>query len=254
MKLLSTMLIMICLTCVSPFTTLAAPIYSYKIVHVYPHDPNAFTQGLVFDGDTLYEGTGLTGESSLRRIALKTGKILKIQRLSADLFGEGIAVEGNRIIQLTWQSGRGFVYDKATFRVIREFKYETEGWGLTYDGRCLIMSDGTNCLRYLNKKTFAIQKILHVAAEERPIFYLNELEYIRGEIFANVWGQDSIARISPETGQVLGWIDLSDLRKQLGKNPKAEVMNGIAYHADRKTLFVTGKYWPKLFEIEILGK
>ena len=236
------------------FPAIAVPIYQYKIINIYPHDPHAYTQGLFFDDPFLYEGTGINGKSTLRRVDLKTGRPLKVLSLNSSYFGEGITIIKNRIYQLTWKSMKGFVYDKKSFRLLKEFSYNTEGWGITYDTHFLIMSDGTEHLYFLEPDSFKIRKTLSVASEARPVFYLNELEFVRGEIFANIWGQDVIARISPVTGRVLGWIDLTGLRKLLGADSQAEVLNGIAFRADRGTLLVTGKYWPKLFEIEILEK
>lgn len=229
----------------------ATPIYKFEIVNTYPHDPDAYTQGLVLDGKFLYEGTGLHGKSTLRKVDLSTGKVLKKINLPPAYFGEGITVVENQIIQLTWQSRKGFVYDKRTFRITREFDYKTEGWGITFDGRHLIMSDGTAFLQFLDPKTYQRIRAAAVSDEGRLIANLNELEYVNGEILANIWGRDVIARISPHSGMVTGWIDLTGLRRHLGKNHNAEVLNGIAYDPKRKTLLVTGKNWPKLFEIQL---
>jgi glutaminyl-peptide cyclotransferase len=229
------------------------PVYAFTIVNTFPHDPAAFTQGLVLDGKALYEGTGLYGSSSLRKVDLKTGKILKIHKLPPAYFGEGITVVGNRIIQLTWTSRKGFVYEKDSFRSIEEFGYETEGWGITFDGRHLIMSDGTPFLRFLDPNTFKLSRTLPVRNKGQLLWRLNELEYINGEIYANILEQDIIARISPETGEVTAWIDLGGLRQKLGDS-KAGVLNGIAYNPRGKTLLVTGKNWPRLFEIKIRKK
>ncbi len=231
-----------------------ASIYGFELIQAYPHDPAAFTQGLVYEAGSLYEGTGLNGRSSLRKIELKSGRILKIHSLPPEHFGEGITIFGERIIQLTWRSGRGFIYEKGSFRKIGEFRYKSEGWGLTHDGRDLIMSDGSAVLRFLDPKKFKVVRKLKVTSGGRPIDSLNELEYVKGEIYANIWGQDLIARISPKTGQVLGWIDLTGLRNRLGTNHQAEVLNGIAYVPERDTLLVTGKNWPLLFEIRIFKK
>ncbi len=230
-----------------------APVYRFKIVRTYPHDPKAFTQGLVMDGKVLYEGTGLHGRSSLRKVDLKTGRILKIHNLASAYFGEGITLVGDRIVQLTWESRKGFVYEKNSFRLVEEFGYETEGWGITFNGRDLIMSDGTPFLRFLDPKTFKINRVVPVRSEGQPLWYINELEYIGGEVYANILDRDWVARISPETGDVTGWVDLTGLRKSLRGAP-AGVLNGIAYRAETKTLLVTGKNWPKLFEIRITQK
>lgn len=228
------------------------PLFGYRVLNVFDHDPEAYTQGLVLDGKTLYEGTGLHGKSTLRKVALHTGKVLKQRKLPADHFGEGITVVGDRIIQLTWQSRKGFVYDKKTFKLLQEFDYQTEGWGITFDGRHLIMSDGSAFLQYLNPKTFKPVRLVAVMEKDRLVSNLNELEYAEGEIYANIWGRDVIACISPQTGAVRGWIDLSGLRRMLGSRHRAEVLNGIAFDPERKTFLVTGKHWPKLFEIRII--
>jgi glutamine cyclotransferase len=229
----------------------APPLYTYEVVNVYPHDPTAFTQGLVFDDDTLYEGTGLYGRSSLRRVDLTSGQVLQQVPLSQDYFGEGITVWGQTIIQLTWQSRRGFVYDKTSFAQQAEFTYPTEGWGITHDGRRLIMSDGSATLYFWDPATFRPVDSVDVYDLDGPVFRLNELEYIEGEIFANIWQTDRIARIDPVTGQVLGWIDLSGLLTP-EERAQSDVLNGIAYQPESERLFVTGKLWPKLFEIRLV--
>jgi glutamine cyclotransferase len=228
----------------------STPIYTCKVVQTYPHDPQAFTQGLVFDNGILYESTGLLGRSSVRKVELKTGSVLKMQRLPAQLFGEGITVFGRRLIQLTWQSRVGFVYDKQNFRLLKEFTYSTEGWGLTHDGKRLIMSDGTATLRFLDPKTYEEIGEIAVFDGNSPIGGLNELEYVRGEVYANVWLTSRIARIDPASGRVLAWVDLEALARQNATlNPDA-VLNGIAYDPQSKRLFVTGKLWPNLYEIK----
>jgi len=227
-----------------------AAYYTYSIVNVYPHDSNAFTEGLTFDGGFLYESTGLYGSSTLRRVDLESGAVLQVRTLPAQYFGEGIAIVGDRIVQLTWQSHVGFVYDKATFNLLQEFEYSTEGWGLTYDGKQLIMSDGTSNLYFLDPVTFKRigQVTVHDAA---PVAELNELEYVKGEVYANVWGQEKIAVINPQTGQVTAWIDLTGIQslKNMDSN---DVLNGIAYDANADRLFVTGKMWPHIFEIKLI--
>jgi glutamine cyclotransferase len=223
--------------------------YSYNIVNTYPHDPAAFTQGLVFEDNHLYEGTGLRGQSSLRKVELETGNIINMYELPQKYFGEGITLYKDRIIQLTWQSYTGFVYDKDTFTVLEEFSYSTEGWGITHDGNTLIMSDGTSTLYFLDFETFEVVRTLEVY-DDTPVTRLNELEYINGEIYANVWLTDSIAIISPDTGKVRGWIELEGLLPDTGQQP--DVLNGIAYDADNDRLFVTGKLWPYLFEIDLV--
>jgi len=235
----------------SPAQTKPIPVYTYRIVRTYPHDPKAFTQGLVYYNGFLYEGTGLEGQSSLRKVELRTGRVLQIKKLAPELFGEGITLWQNKIYQLTWRNGICFVYDRNSFRSITEFRYSGEGWGLTHDGAYLIMSDGSDTLTFRDPDTFAVVKRLQVRAEGVPVRNLNELEYIEGEIYANIWQTDMIARISPKTGEVVGWIDLSGLLSEEEANG-ADVLNGIAYDPKENRLFVTGKLWPKLFEIELV--
>ncbi len=239
--------------CLIPGNSGIIPIYSYSIVNAYPHDPDAFTQGLVFEDGVLYEGTGLLGRSTLRRVELETGAILQIRELPGQFFGEGITIYGNEIIQLTWQSNVGFVYDKSSFELLQEFNYSTEGWGITHDGKRLIMSDGTSTLHLLDPQTFEEIGQLEVFDNDGPVTRLNELEYIQGEIYANVWQTDRIARISPDTGRVIGWVDLGGLLTAEDRSEPVDVLNGIAYDTEADRLFVTGKLWPKLFEIEVLS-
>ena len=226
-------------------------LYTYKVVNTYLHDPDAFTQGLVYLDGVLYEGTGLNGQSSLRRVTLETGEVQQIHHLEEQFFGEGIAVFGDRIIQLTWRSQVGFVYDRQSFELLQQFSYPTEGWGLTHDGERLIMSDGTATLYFLDPQTFAALGSVEVR-DQRPVSRLNELEYIDGQIYANVWQTDRIARISPQTGKVTGWINLRNLLLPEDRRQRVDVLNGIAYDAAQQRLFVTGKWWPKLFEIELI--
>jgi len=235
-----------------PATSYPAPLLGYRIVNTYPHDPRAFTQGLVFADGVLYEGTGLRGQSGLRKVDLKTGNILRVRQLSAHFFGEGITIYGNRVLQLTWRAKVGFVYDRQTFQLLETFNYPTEGWGITHDGRSLIMSDGTSTLYFLDPQTFQEVDRLKVHTRDGPVSRLNELEYVKGEIYANVWKTDRIAKISPETGEVVGWIDLEGLLKPEDHNSRIDVLNGIAYDVKNDRLFVTGKLWPKLFEIELV--
>ncbi len=223
--------------------------YTGSVVNVHPHDENAFTEGLVFENGVLYESTGLYGQSTLRRVELETGKILQSCALSNQFFGEGITIFGDRIIQLTWQSNRGFVYDKDSFDLLQEFGYPTEGWGITNDGSRLIMSDGTATLYFLNPETY--EKIGQVDVYDTgPVTGLNELEYIQGGIFANIWMEQKIAVINPQTGQVRAWIDLSGIQN-LGNQDTNDALNGIAYDAEEGRLFVTGKRRIQLLEIEL---
>ncbi len=226
--------------------------YGYRVVASYPHDPNAFTQGLVYVDDTLYEGTGRNGQSSLRRTDLESGAVEQIVALDEQYFGEGITIFDDKIYQLTWQSQTGFIYDRETFTQIGEFTYATEGWGLTHDGAQLIMSDGTNTLTFLDPDTQAVTGSIAVFDQITPVMRLNELEYIDGEIFANIWQTNLIARINPETGQVTGWIDLTGLLPVESLTQPIDVLNGIAYDEKNGRLFVTGKLWPTLFEIELV--
>lgn len=235
-----------------PATPDPAPVVGYKIVNTYPHDPRAFTQGLVFADNVLYEGTGLRGHSSLRKVELRTGKILEVRQLPAQFFGEGITIYGNRLVQLTWRAGIGFVYDINTFRLLHTFNYATEGWGITHNGHSLIMSDGTSTLYFFDPQTFQEVGRLTVYTKDGPVSKLNELEYVQGEIYANVWQTDLIARISSDTGEVVGWIDLNGLLRPEDRNQRIGVLNGIAYDVKNDRLFVTGKLWPKLFEIEVV--
>lgn len=228
----------------------APPVAGYTIVNSYPHDPGAFTQGLVFQDGVFYEGTGLNGQSSIRKVKIETGEVLQIRKLATHHFGEGIALVGDALMQLTWQNGIGFVYDRATFQPRGTFNYTGEGWGLTYDGARLIMSDGTATLRFLDPKTFKQTGTLTVKDRGRPVPQLNELEIVKGEIFANIWQSDRIARISPKTGAVTGWIDLRGLLAPRDA-ARADVLNGIAYDAAGDRLFVTGKLWPRVFEIKL---
>lgn len=229
------------------------PMYGYQIVRVYPHDPAAFTQGLQYVDGALYEGTGLNGKSSIRRVALENGQVLQRHALPREYFGEGITVWGGDLIELTWQSHVGFVYDRSTFALKKRFSYPGEGWGLTNDGVNLIMSDGTDELRLLDPRTLAEKRRIKVTAVGMPLRNLNELEYVKGEIFANVWTTDYLARIAPDTGRVTGYVDLRGLLTR-AERAKADVLNGIAYDAARDRLFVTGKLWPKLFEIKLIRR
>lgn len=226
--------------------------FKVRIVKKYPHDPEAFTQGLVFANGFLYESTGLHGKSSLRQVELETGRIVKKYELPSQYFAEGLTLWDRSLIQLTWKSEKGFVYNANSFSVEREFSYSGEGWGLTHDGKSLIMSNGTEELIFLDPAKLVKQRSVQVLDRGRPVRLLNELEYIKGEIFANIWHEDLVARISPKTGEVTGWIDMSSLRKELPPGSNAEALNGIAFDAKKDRIFVTGKLWPLLFEIEII--
>ncbi len=234
------------------FIQSGTPVYTYRIVNAYPHDPGAFTQGLLYHGGYLYESTGLQGRSTLRKVDLKTGRVLNIRNLPKKYFGEGITLHGKRLFQITWQSKTGFIYDPATFRRMGQFSYDTEGWGITSDGIHLIMSDGTSTLRFLEPRTFKVSRRIEVRDGGKSVSGLNELEYVRGEIYANIWNTGYIARISPETGKLRGWIDLRGLYGELGGKHEWDVLNGIAYDPEKDRLFVTGKFWPKLLEIKII--
>lgn len=227
--------------------------YTYDVVSVYPHDPNAFTQGLVIEQGVLYESTGLYGYSTLRRVDLETGNVTQLYSLPSSIFGEGITVFGDKIIQLTWQNQIGFVYDKHSFELLREFSYPTEGWGITHDGSRLIMSDGTANLYFLDPETFQRVGQVEVRDDKGFVTKLNELEFVKGDVYANIWGEEKISIIDPQSGRVKGWIDLAGIYNQENRDPNS-VLNGIAYDAEDDKLFVTGKMWPQLFEIKIALK
>ena len=238
-----------------PFSTFLPPAaeYSFRVVKVYPHDRTAFTQGLEYRDGFLYEGTGLVGRSALRKINLDTGRVVQNFDVPQPFFGEGITILNQQILQLTWQSQTGFVYDKTSLRVLRSFSYPGEGWGMTNDGKQIYMSDGSSQIRVWDPVTLKEARRIKVMDGAQPISALNELEFVRGEIFANVWQTDRIARISPADGHVLGWIDLGGLLPKEDRTG-ADVLNGIAYDSAGDRLFVTGKLWPKLFEIKIIPK
>jgi glutaminyl-peptide cyclotransferase len=229
-----------------------APVDGYQVVRSYPHDPRAFTQGLVYLDGFLYESTGLEGESSLRKVRLENGEVVQLHRLDKRYFAEGIAIWKDRVVQLTWQTEVGFVYDRETFKPLRTFTYKGEGWGLTHDGTRLIMSDGSSFLRFLDPETLAETGRLQVRDGGKPVEGLNELEYIKGEVFANVFQTDRVVRIDPKTGRVTRWIDLRGLLTP-AEARKVDVLNGIAYDAAKDRIFVTGKWWPRLFEIRIVS-
>jgi len=227
------------------------PTYGFELVTEHPHDPGAFTQGLQWFDGRLFESTGQVGTSGIREVDLKSGRVIRSRELAPPHFGEGIVILGEKLYQLTWETNKAFVYDWKTFTPTGEFTYEGEGWGLTTDGTSLIMSNGSPILAWRDPKTFAVQKSLEVTDNGTPVKALNELEWVKGEIWANVWQSEQIARIDPATGKVTGWIDLTGILSTLDRTGKEDVMNGIAYDADADRYFVTGKLWSKLFEIRL---
>ncbi|MDD2275764.1 MAG: glutaminyl-peptide cyclotransferase [Smithellaceae bacterium] len=238
----------------NPFSLLMktkAPISAVAVQKIHPHDSDAFTQGLIVMDGVLCESTGLLGRSTLACKDIDTGKVLRQIQLPPEFFGEGIALLKGRIYQVTWQNENALVYDAASLREIRRMKYSGEGWGLTSDGKSLLMSDGSSIITIRDPKSFQVQRRIRVQDGDRPVSRLNELEFVRGEIWANIYMEDLIARISPQTGRVKGWIDLSALRSYLPANARVDVLNGIAFDAKQNRIWVTGKYWPHLFEIQI---
>jgi glutaminyl-peptide cyclotransferase len=235
----------------TPSVGVAARKLQWAVVRSGPHDAQAFVQGLVWHDGGFFESTGLLGRSTLRRVEWPTGRVVRRVDLPGDVFGEGLARVGNRLIQLSWKSGRGFVYDLGSFRLLREVRYEGEGWGLAYDGTSLVQSDGTNVLTYRDAETFEPRRRLAVTWNGQPLQHLNELEFVDGAVWANVWYTDFIVQISPESGQVVSYLDLTGLRgPDSSRNPDA-VLNGIAYDSATRRLFVTGKLWPAIFEIRV---
>jgi len=230
------------------------PQYGYQVIHAYKHDPNAFTQGLEFRAGFLYESTGLKGRSSVRKEKLETGEVLQEIDIDSQYFGEGITVLNQHIVELTWQSETGFVYDQPSFRNLRTFNYPGEGWGLANDGQNIYMSDGSAQIRIWDPVTLQEKRRITVQDRGQPVLNLNELEFVRGEIYANVWQTDRIVRISPADGRVLGWIDLAGILGAADRSGQEDVLNGIAYDVLGNRLFVTGKLWPKLFEIKVVPK
>jgi len=227
------------------------PKYGYQIVNIWPHDSNAFTQGLILMDGKLLESTGEEGRSSLRRVELETGKVLKKVDVPVPYFAEGIAMLNGKVYQLTWQHHIGFIYDAQTFERTGQFNYAGEGWGLTTDGQSLILSDGSTRIRFINPADFTVTKTISVIDGSTPIDQLNELEYVNGEIYANVWHDNRIAVIDPQNGRVKSWIDLNGLMPEGELHDPEAVLNGIAYDQANNKLFVTGKLWPRLFEIRI---
>ena len=229
-----------------------APVHGFTVVQSFPHDPAAFTQGLVYADGEFFESTGLHGESSVRRVDVATGRVLQHRAVEARYFAEGLALVGDALIQLTWQQNTGLVYDRATFALRQTFSYATEGWGLAYDPKGgLVLSDGSDRLSFLDPQTYGVIRTVRIADAGRPVTQLNELEWIEGEVWANVWGTDRIARISPLTGVVSSWVDLTSLWPRERRTPAADVLNGIAYDPAAKRIFVTGKKWPLVYEIEV---
>jgi glutamine cyclotransferase len=222
-----------------------------EVVRTLPHDPEAFSEGLVYIDGTFFEGTGLYGKSGLRRIDPKTGRVQQSISLAENFFGEGITIFNDQIIQLTWKEETGFVYDLSSLALLHTFEYSGEGWGLTHDGTCLIMSNGTDRLRFIDPVTYATVRTVSVSEQGKKIYFLNELEYVQGEIYANVWPHDRIARIHPDSGQVLGWILLDDILAGEKRDKSTQVFNGIAYDAKHERLFVTVKNWPLVYEIKL---
>ena len=249
-------LLLLLLAAFLPFLARAAlPVDGYEIVHAYPHDPRAFTEGLFYRDGFLYESTGLEGRSTIRKVVPETGEVLQIRDLPAALFGEGIVDWNGDLISLTWKNHIGFVSDLATLAPLHQFPVEGEGWALTRNDHEIFMSDGSSSLRVLDPKTLEVKRRIPVTAEGMPIDQLNELEWVKGEIYANIWQTDRIARIDPATGHVKGWIDLTGLLASQGRIlGRPDVLNGIAYDARKDRLFVTGKWWPWLFEIRLKHK
>jgi glutamine cyclotransferase len=243
--------LLLCVALIAMDAALCVAADTYRVVHTYPHDPHAFTQGLVYADGHLYESTGLKGHSSLRMVDVETGRVLQELPVPSQYFAEGLAAWGSTLVQLTWQDHTAFVYDRFSFRELRTLSYPGEGWGLAADGKELILSDGTAMLRFLDPVTFHELRRVIVKDDGVPVLQLNELEVVKGEIYANVWYSDRIARISPATGKVLGWIDLTGLLKPEERTDRGAVLNGIAYDAANDRLFVTGKLWPRLFEIKV---
>jgi len=227
------------------------PEHAYTVVDTFPHDPEAFTQGLVLHEGRLYEGTGLRGQSSVRIVELETGEITRIHHMPPEYFGEGITIIGDSIIQVTWQSRVGFVYDRQSLEPLDAFSIDTEGWGLTHDGTSLILSDGTPTLHFLDPESFQETRTVEVQDGDEPVTNINELEYIDGEVYANIWKTDLIAVIDPQSGSILSWLDLSGLRAYIDDEASIDVLNGIAYDEKTGHLYVTGKLWPLLFELEL---
>lgn len=237
----------------SPSATI--PIYGYEVINTYKHDAKAFTQGLVFHEGALYESTGQYESSTLRKVELETGKVLQKYDLPRNVFGEGLTILNGKIYQISWREGLAWQYNLEDFKLIKEFQYAGEGWGLTNDGKNLLMSDGTHIIRVINPENFETIRTIPIFRENNlPLMQINELEWVKGEIWANVWQDSMVARINPENGKILGWIDFSPMTKEEVKEPGNDVLNGIAYDEKTDRIFVTGKLWKKLFEIKVKAK
>ena len=229
----------------------AVPEYTGVVIKTYPHDPKAFTEGLLYSGGFLYESTGRAGQSFIRKVRLESGEVLQQRAIDPQYFGEGIVIWQDKLIELTWKNELGFIYDATSFDLKSDFHYPGEGWALTHDGHNLIMSDGTSDLRVLDPDTLKERNRIHVTCDGRPIRYINEIEWVKGEVLANIWLTNVIVRIDPATGKVVGLIDLTDIANAVVKNQGDNVLNGIAYDSAADRLFVTGKLWPKLLQIKL---
>ncbi len=232
----------------------AVPVYGYRVVHTYPHDTRAFTEGLFYRDGYLYESTGTVGESTIRKVDLASGRVLQQRELPPPDYGEGIVAWRNQLVELTWQSQKGYTYELGSFRLTGSFRYPGEGWALTANDRHILMSDGTPTIRVLDPQTLSQVSAIFVTADGTPVQNLNELEWVKGQLYANVWLTSRIARIDPASGKVVGWIDLTGLGPKPGEtaDPTNDVLNGIAWDAKGQRLFVTGKRWPKVYQIELI--
>ncbi len=239
---------------ISIISDIEPTLYGYKVINMYPHDKNAYTQGIIYNNGFFYESTGGEGESTLRMVEVETGRVLRVHNLERKFFAEGLAEHNGRLFQLTWKNNVGFVYDIQSFEELKRIHYTTQGWGLTTKGEELIMSDGTNKIYFMEPGYFTVQSHIEVYDNKDHVWQLNELEYIRGEIWANIYMTDRIARIDPSTGKVLAYIDLSGILPAGDRHPELAELNGIAWDEKNERLFVTGKNWPRLFEIELVRR